>query len=294
MIKLKALLLSIINESTNNQIGQSAENYSGLNWYDKQNKNNIIRTAKIIGFNGNNIFNAKLQDLDLNRTYDIEIDTSTYRDYPSSKGHQYGAYDGTDQIGNTWNIYAIDKNPSWKDAYITQTTDPLFQIQAYKPINATKKGKETANLVVKLLDQIRKAIKVLPDEIKKMSAQPASAMYVWDNGKQKKSDSVLLPYMDDAIQSAVRDLKNEDGEFPGRSKLTVQIVKMDRDATGAEVPELDAAPAHLSINQIHQLIIKTQQLIKSIPEHVYFSDDTTELIDSVANEITSIVSTSMN
>ena len=112
MIKLKALLLSIINESTNNQIGQSAENYSGLNWYDKQNKNNIIRTAKIIGFNGNNIFNAKLQDLDLNRTYDIEIDTSTYRDYPSSKGHQYGAYDGTDQIGNTWNIYAIDKNPN--------------------------------------------------------------------------------------------------------------------------------------------------------------------------------------
>jgi len=298
MIKLKTLLLSIINEASNSQltdlIGKTVENYTGLNWYDKQNKKNIVRNAKIVGFIGNSLFNAKLQDSELNRIYDIEIDPDSYVSYPDFEGHKKGAYFGTDQVENRWWVYAIDKNPDWTRCSINQTTDPVFEIHPYQQKNATKKGKETANLVVTLLDQIRKAIKVLPTEIKNMSAQSPDTMYVWDNDKAKKSDSMLLPYADDAIQSAVRDLKNEDGEFPGKSKLNVQIVNMDKDASGANVPELGSAPTHLSMNQIKQLVIKTQQLVQSLPEYVYFSDDTTELIDSLANEVTSTVNTSMN
>lgn len=323
MIKLKNLLNEDNDQNNNgypdntetssfiqNLIGKIRSNYTRIDSLQIQNKKNVVRNFKIIGFVNNNPWIAQLKDEALNRTYVVEIDPNI-----PLKGGGYFAelandYTGTDQMGNIWLVQRNKEAgglPYWDYAKLETSTDPIYTVYPFVEKPATKKGKETANLVVELLDQIRKAIKILPNQIKNMSAQAPgtlsvftpgvsklSAAQLFTGGGQKSVESMLMPLVDDALRSAVDDLKNEEGNFPGKSKLTVQIVKMEKDEEGWEVPVLAKSTTQLSINQIKQLLDRTQQLVNSLDEYVYFSDDTTEIIDNLATEINSIVNISMN
>lgn len=306
MIKLKRILLGeALTDYHKDLIGKTVNNYTGLNWYQQQNKSNIVRSAQIIGFVDE--YTMKLKDPDLNRVYEIEIDPDTRKDFGSlGGGHLYGS----DQIENKWVIpYHEVQTPFWQHAYIYDTSDPVLMPKAYDK-TADKKFKtykKSANLVIELLDQIRKAILLLPGAIRNISSISSDHMYVLNKNKLKsdepfdldalqkameKVESMLLPYIEDALRSAVADLKNEDNDE--EDILTVNISGYEKDNQGWDVPILAGDGKALSIFQIKQLVDKMYKLKQTLPEGEIFSDDTSDLIDDINREISTIVNVSMN
>ena len=301
MIKLKRILFGgILNEAlTDSQkdlIGKTVNNYTGLDWYQQQNKSNIVRSAQIIGFIDE--YTMKLKDSDLNRVYEIEINPDAREDF----GSLGGKFLGTDQIGNKWIVqYHEVQTPLWKHVYIYDTTDPVLMPKAYDK-NTDKKFKtykKSANLVIELLDQIRKAILLLPGAMRNISSTSSDHMYVLNKNKLnsdeeavEKVESMLLPYIEDALRSAVADLKNEDND--DEDILTVNISGYEKDNQGWDVPVLAGDGKALSIFQIKQLVDKMYKLKQTLPEGEIFSDDTSDLIDDINREISTIINVSMN
>jgi hypothetical protein len=311
MIKLKHILSNFLNEALTdyqqNLIGTTVDNYTGLNWYQRQNRSNTIRSAQIIGFLDK--YTMKLKDLNLNRVYVIEIDPETHKDFlPVSPR---GTFVGKDQIGNTWRVYsdASTQTPDWKSSSIENTNDPLLQIKTYDKYadKKFKTYKKSANLVIELLDQIRKAILLLPSTMRNVSSVPKDYMYVLNKNKLKsgepfdlddldkakeKVESLLLPYIEDALRSSVSDLKNEDNE--DEDILTVNIASYEKDNEGWDIPILAGTGKPLSVFQIKQLVDKMYNLNKTLPAGEIFSDDTSDLIDDINREISNIVNVTMN
>jgi hypothetical protein len=251
----------------------------------------------------------KLKDLNLNRVYVIEIDPETHKDFlPVSPR---GTFVGKDQIGNTWRVYsdASTQTPDWKSSSIENTNDPLLQIKTYDKYadKKFKTYKKSANLVIELLDQIRKAILLLPSTMRNVSSVPKDYMYVLNKNKLKsgepfdlddldkakeKVESLLLPYIEDALRSSVSDLKNEDNE--DEDILTVNIASYEKDNEGWDIPILAGTGKPLSVFQIKQLVDKMYNLNKTLPAGEIFSDDTSDLIDDINREISNIVNVTMN